>query len=85
MISWNVLIVGYVQHKLFNNGAKLPDCMQQTQGIPPTSITFSCILKACATLGAVDMGKELHKAINKMGLLPKNQFASNVVATMFSE
>ena len=35
----------------------------QCEGILPNEITYMCILKACATIGADDKGKQIHDKI----------------------
>eukprot|EP00250_Pteridium_aquilinum_P015774 c22758_g10_i1 orf=1-210(-) len=46
--SWNALIAGYCQH---GHGEKVFDCFGQMkqEGVPPNTITFASILKACGS------------------------------------
>ncbi|MCO5568287.1 hypothetical protein L7F22_021986 [Adiantum nelumboides] len=68
VVSWNALITGYVQ---VGQGQQALKCFSQMQqeGILPNRVTYLCILKACAGMGALDKGKELHKEILRRGFL----------------
>lgn len=67
VISWNSLIAGYSSQGL---GAEALRCFERMglDGIPPTSTTFVCSLKACGSLGATDKGQDIHTQIRKHGL-----------------
>jgi pentatricopeptide repeat protein len=53
VVSWNSLIGGYVHHgcsdEAFNCLGKMQD-----EGISPDSVTFTCILKACGSIGLIE-------------------------------
>jgi pentatricopeptide repeat protein len=59
-ISWSALIAGYAQH---GRGREALKCFEQMQseGFPPNIVTVVCILKACASIGAMEMGREIHE------------------------
>lgn len=41
----------------------------QRKGLSPDEVTFSCILKACGSMGAVDKGELVNDEIVRQGLL----------------
>ncbi|KAI5068187.1 hypothetical protein GOP47_0016532 [Adiantum capillus-veneris] len=58
VVSWNTLIVAYIDHGDFQEPV---DCFVQMQveKVVPDTITLSCALKACASMGAVEQGQEV--------------------------
>ena len=61
-------IGGYVEHGLFEETLEFFEKMQLV-GISPNMITFTCILRACASIRAVEKGKKLHSLILRKGIL----------------
>jgi pentatricopeptide repeat protein len=66
VVLWNALIGGFVEHGLSENAL---DCLpkMQREGVSPHQVTFLCVLKACGSLGATDLGKELHSDVMERG------------------
>ena len=44
----------------------------QHEALFPNAYTFACILKCCASIGAIDKGKEIHAKIIKEEILMKS-------------
>ncbi|KAI5055332.1 hypothetical protein GOP47_0030477 [Adiantum capillus-veneris] len=82
VISWSALIAGYALH---GQAEQALDCFQLmlNEGISPNDVTFSCILKACGTLGALDKGKQIHDEILRQGLLRSNVVLGNALVDMY--
>lgn len=59
VVLWNTLITGYVDHGMFEEAVACYGQMQ-AQGFPGNAITYACVLKACAKIRALEMGKEMH-------------------------
>lgn len=72
VVSWDVRIAGLTDHGHSFLALELFEKMQQ-DGLKPDKYTYSCILKACATEGAVWQGKLVHDRIVRCG------FESNIV------
>ncbi|KAJ7540610.1 hypothetical protein O6H91_10G022900 [Diphasiastrum complanatum] len=72
VVSWNAMIAGYAQNGLGKEALALYEQMKQ-EGVQPDNVTFVLLLKACASLGALEQGKQLHSDIIKRG------FQSNVI------
>ena len=83
VVSWTALISGYVQE---GKGYEALKCFQQMQGegVFPNSVTFIFILKACGSIGAIDMGKEIHAQITKEGLVQKDITIGNALVDMYA-
>ncbi|XP_073226069.1 pentatricopeptide repeat-containing protein DOT4, chloroplastic-like [Cicer arietinum] len=57
VVSWNMMIGGYLQNSLPNGALELfPDIVKQ---LKPHDITMACVLSACAGLAALDKGREI--------------------------
>ncbi|KAH7415848.1 hypothetical protein KP509_14G063300 [Ceratopteris richardii] len=67
-ISWSTLIAGYAQHCEVE---RVFICFEQMlqEGCSPDVVTFTCILKACTMLGAVEIGEKIHLEVARQGLL----------------
>ncbi|KAJ7540073.1 hypothetical protein O6H91_10G000700 [Diphasiastrum complanatum] len=72
VVSWNAMIAGYAQNGLGKEALVLYEQMKQ-EGMQPDNVTFVLLLKACASLAALEQGKQLHSEIVKRG------FQSDVV------
>ncbi|KAJ7297946.1 hypothetical protein O6H91_10G005100 [Diphasiastrum complanatum] len=72
VVSWNAMIAGYAQNGLGKDALALYEQMKQ-EGVQPDIVTFVLLLKACASLAALEQGKQLHSEIIKRG------FQSDVV------
>ncbi|KAK3128575.1 hypothetical protein QOZ80_6BG0463620 [Eleusine coracana subsp. coracana] len=67
MESWNAMISGYAQNGLTEMAVALFQQMQALN-VQPNPITISSTLSACAQLGALSMGKWVHKIIAEENL-----------------
>ena len=84
VVSWNALISGYVHHGQFCEALNYFEEMQ-LQGISPNAITFTCILKACGSTGAIDKGKRIHEEIVGQRLLEKDIVLGNALVDMYTK
>lgn len=66
VVSWNALIIGYVQHGNDDEAFKLYYSME-SEGFNPDQVTFLATLNACGTLAALELGKRLHVEVMKAG------------------
>ncbi|KAJ1258336.1 hypothetical protein BS78_10G067700 [Paspalum vaginatum] len=67
MESWNAMISGYAQNGLTEMAVALFQLMQELN-VQPNPVTIASILSACAQLGALSLGKWVHKIIAKENL-----------------
>ncbi|TQE13762.1 hypothetical protein C1H46_000769 [Malus baccata] len=59
IISWTTMIDCYSQNKKFREALAVFDDMR-TNGISSDEVTLATVISACAHLGALDLGKEIH-------------------------
>ncbi|KAF7803289.1 pentatricopeptide repeat-containing protein DOT4, chloroplastic [Senna tora] len=64
-VSWNTMIGGYSKNGLPNEALRLFSEMQNES--KPDGITMACVLPACASLAALDRGKEIHGHVLRNG------------------
>jgi pentatricopeptide repeat protein len=83
VVSWNALISGYIQAGQCHEAL---DCMQRiyNECLSLNSVTFICILKACATIGAINKGKQIHERIMNSGLLETDLVLGNALIDMYA-
>ncbi|KAH7429775.1 hypothetical protein KP509_09G065700 [Ceratopteris richardii] len=86
VISWTALIAGYVEH---GQNEEALACFEQMQekfvGISPNDVTFICILKACANIGAINVGQEVHGEVAKRGMLSENIVMNNTLVAAYAK
>ncbi|XP_059069395.1 pentatricopeptide repeat-containing protein At3g24000, mitochondrial-like [Cryptomeria japonica] len=66
VISWTAMVAGYAQNGF---GEKALETFNQMQlaGVKPNSTTFASILPACAKMGALGQGMDIHQSIMERG------------------
>lgn len=69
VVSWTTMIGGYVQAGHGEEALRLYQKMQQ-EGIKPDKVTFVNLLKWCASIAALEEGKQIHTKVveNKLEL-----------------
>ncbi|XP_057873030.2 pentatricopeptide repeat-containing protein At1g11290, chloroplastic isoform X2 [Cryptomeria japonica] len=68
VVSWNAMIAGYAQNGF---GEKALETFKQMElaGVKPNSTTFASVLPACAKMGALKQGMDIHKSVKDRGIL----------------
>ena len=84
VVSWSALIVGYTQYGKGNEALKCFEQMQK-EGLTPDTISFICVLKACAIIGAIEKGQQIHKEIKDRGLLEKDTNLGASLVDMYAK
>eukprot|EP01018_Ginkgo_biloba_P036695 Gb_15537 [translate_table: standard] len=80
---WNAMIRGYARSEPCREALTLYYQMQQV-GIQPDNFTFPFVLKACASLSALQEGKEIHDDIVRIGLESDN-FVRTALIDMYAK
>eukprot|EP00250_Pteridium_aquilinum_P021062 c25021_g11_i1 orf=1-684(-) len=82
VVSWNVLIAGFVQH---GHGERALDCFQEMrhEGVTANAITLAYMLKACGCIRACGKGQEIHAQIAKDGLLEADIVVGTALVDMY--
>ena len=81
-VAWNALLASYVEHQRCEDVFKCLESMQ-IDGVVQDSVTFVCILKACAISGAAHIGQEIHRQIEKGELLERDSVICNALLDMY--
>ncbi|CAI9091108.1 OLC1v1026044C1 [Oldenlandia corymbosa var. corymbosa] len=67
VVSWNAMIDGYAQAENSEEALKLFDRMLDEK-LRPSNVTLMAALHACADMGNLKRGQEIHDMINQLGL-----------------
>ena len=84
IVSWNSLIAAYAEKE---EGHEALNCFSwmQRDGLHPNDVTFTCMLKACGSIGAIDKGKQIHDDLISGSLLEKNVILGNALVDMYAK
>uniref|UniRef100_A0A9I9CF68 DYW domain-containing protein n=1 Tax=Cucumis melo TaxID=3656 RepID=A0A9I9CF68_CUCME len=80
VISWNTMIGGYSKNRLPNEALTLFAEMQSES--KPDGTTVACILPACASLAALDRGREIHGYALRNGY-SEDKYVVNALLDMY--
>eukprot|EP01018_Ginkgo_biloba_P039317 Gb_36398 [translate_table: standard] len=83
VVSWTAMISAYTRHGCGKEALTLFYEMHRT-GTQPNEFTFVSVLPACANLGAIEQGKEIHEEIIRNGFL-SNVFVGNALVDMYAK
>lgn len=83
VVSWNAMVANFAQNRLEFSAIGLIREMQ-THGETPNSVTFTNVLPACARLGFLRPGKEIHARTIRMGST-YDLFVSNALTDMYAK
>ncbi|KAG5594362.1 hypothetical protein H5410_035594, partial [Solanum commersonii] len=67
LVSWNSMISGYAQNGLSDETISLFNAMKEA-GVNPNNITLVSVLSACASIGALDVGKSIDDYATRRGI-----------------
>ena len=84
VISWSVMIEGYLQSEEAEIGLKLFRVMVSEGGIQPDGVTAASVLKACGRLKDIHMGKLVHGVVIRRGD-NDDLFMGNSLIDMYSK
>ncbi|KAH7287902.1 hypothetical protein KP509_31G002400 [Ceratopteris richardii] len=82
IVAWTSLILGYIEHGYEDVAL---DCLQQMHhdGLSPDAVTYACILKACGNIKDSKRGQEIHREIDRLGLLRSDQVVVSALIDMY--
>ncbi|XP_042495771.1 pentatricopeptide repeat-containing protein At4g14170-like isoform X1 [Macadamia integrifolia] len=81
VVTWNAMVANFAQNRLELDAMGLVRQMQ-VFGECPNSITFTNVLPACARIGLLPHGKEIHAKSIRMGSA-SDLFVSNALTDMY--
>ncbi|XP_056169551.1 putative pentatricopeptide repeat-containing protein At3g47840 [Syzygium oleosum] len=83
VVSWTAIITGLVRSGNCREGLSYFSKMWRSK-VQCDTYTFAISLKACADLGALDQGREIHTHTVKKGF-DETSFVANTLATMYNK
>uniref|UniRef100_A0A0D9VZL7 DYW domain-containing protein n=1 Tax=Leersia perrieri TaxID=77586 RepID=A0A0D9VZL7_9ORYZ len=81
IVSWNAMIAGYNQNGLDGKALKFFSKMLHESSMVPDEFTFTSVLSACANLGAVRIGKQVHSYILRTEMAYNSQVTNALIST----
>ncbi|KAL3840371.1 hypothetical protein ACJIZ3_024962 [Penstemon smallii] len=86
VVTWTVMIGGYAQHGEANDALVLfSEMLRGKCNIMPNGFTISCALVACARLGALRQGREIHAFVLRNRYDEAMLFVSNCLIDMYAK
>ncbi|OMO91361.1 hypothetical protein COLO4_18424 [Corchorus olitorius] len=82
-VTWNAMITGYAQNGMSDEAIKLFHAMKDA-GVNPDKITLVGVLSACASIGALDLGKWIDTYASERGL-QHDIFVSTALVDMYAK
>lgn len=83
LVSWNVLISGYVKCARFEEAVSVFRRMQQEKNVKPDEATVVSTLSACTSTKNSELGREIHQyVVNELGFTTT---ISNALLDMYSK
>eukprot|EP01018_Ginkgo_biloba_P025377 Gb_18462 [translate_table: standard] len=83
VVSWTAMIAGYAQNGFYEEALIFFIQMLRT-GTKANQSTFTCVLRACASLAALEQGRQVHSHINKTSF-ESDVFVKNALITMYAK
>ncbi|KAF3783915.1 Pentatricopeptide repeat-containing protein [Nymphaea thermarum] len=83
LVNWNTLIAGLTQNGWCEQALEVFQEMRAS-GVKPDGVSVASALSACAQIGSLEMGKEIHLLIEQIGVR-LNQFVSNALIDMYAK
>ncbi|KAJ8772070.1 hypothetical protein K2173_027247 [Erythroxylum novogranatense] len=82
-VTWNAMISGYAQNGASDEAITLFNCMRKA-GVTPNTITLIVVLSACASIGALDLGRWVETYASQRGL-QDNVYIATALIDMYAK
>ncbi|XP_052171038.1 pentatricopeptide repeat-containing protein At1g08070, chloroplastic-like isoform X2 [Diospyros lotus] len=82
VVTWNVMINGYVERGLYEQAFGLYEEMLKLDCIQPDGVTLISLVSACTQMGDLNRGKWFHSCSKELGL-DKNLTVGNAILDMY--
>ncbi|KAL3655929.1 hypothetical protein CASFOL_000325 [Castilleja foliolosa] len=84
VVPWSFMIARYSQSNCCDEALDLFLQMRRETFVSPNQFTLASVLQACATLGSLELGTQIHCQMVKVNL-DLNVFASNALMDMYAK
>ncbi|KAG8061102.1 hypothetical protein GUJ93_ZPchr0003g18132 [Zizania palustris] len=81
IVSWNAMIAGYNQNGFDAMALKFFSRMLQDSSMTPDEFSITSVLSACANLGLVRIGKQVHAYILRTEMVYSSQVTNALIST----
>lgn len=78
VVTWTAMINGYVKQKNYREGIDL-FCQMRDSGVEVNELTLVSVLSACASLGALEMGKWVHEFFDKNSIVLNDKLGAALI------
>ncbi|KAJ4728828.1 Pentatricopeptide repeat [Melia azedarach] len=78
VVTWTAMINGHVKRKRYKEGIELFSQMRNS-GVEINELTLASVLSACASLGALEMGKWVHRFIDKSSIVLNDKVGAALI------
>lgn len=79
LVSWNSMIVGFLQNELYDQAVEFFREVHRESEVSPDQVSFSSVLSACANMGALEFGRQVHGIGFKQGLVTLTYVKNSLV------
>lgn len=83
LVAWTAIMSGYATHGPASEALVLLLRMMELS-LRPDGFVFSVVLRACAAVGSLRFGRQIHCAAAKMGYVGSDLFVANGLLTMYA-
>ncbi|KAL9225614.1 hypothetical protein vseg_001517 [Gypsophila vaccaria] len=83
VVLWNVMLVAYGQVGDIWEANRIFSQMQM-EGLEPNQYTYPSMLRTCTSVGAADLGEQIHTQVVKTGF-QSNEYVCSVLIDMYSK
>ncbi|KAL6522869.1 hypothetical protein OROHE_016716 [Orobanche hederae] len=83
VVLWNAMLVAYGQMGRLEESFGIYSQMQ-IEGLQPNAHTYPSILRTCTSVGALDLGEQVHTQVIKTGFQP-NVYICSVLIDMYAK
>lgn len=84
LVTWNTMIVGYLLNRCYDQACLAVREVLREGSVMPDQVSFSSALSACANMGGLEFGRQLHGAILKHDLVGL-AYVKNSLMDMYSK
>ncbi|KAH7441474.1 hypothetical protein KP509_03G039400 [Ceratopteris richardii] len=82
IVSWNTIIAGYAEFGFSEKGLECYEEME-LHGVTPDGVTLATVIKACASIKALEYGQDIHGEILRKNLLKEDPFIGSSLVDMY--
>ncbi|ESW25117.1 hypothetical protein PHAVU_003G008700 [Phaseolus vulgaris] len=83
LIPWSLMIARYAQSEKSREALEL-FCRMRQSSVVPNNFTFASVLQACASLVSLNLGRQIHSSVLKVGI-DSNVFVSNALMDVYAK